>query len=110
LDSDEVIPGSTVILRGGTYKSYTDIRIRKQNITIKSMDGEWAIIETPNTPVDLNGDPVHIYYCDNAVALSFRIEWHGDDLTGDNSSGCTLQRLEIKGGAYYCIKFETTWD
>ena len=36
-----VVSGDTITLRSGTYNE--NIRIRKANITIKSMTGEWEI-------------------------------------------------------------------
>jgi hypothetical protein len=81
-------PGDEIQLRGGNYISQ-EIRINKSNLLIKSYPGEWAII-TAVTDVE-----------DISACL-----WYSDPET----SGGSLQRLEIVGGYYYAIKFETNWD
>lgn len=74
--------GDTIILRAGTYAG--DITISKNNITLRSHTGEWAIVSTGNG----TSDPSECIW-----------------ITG---SACTLSRLEVVGGSYYCIKFEGT--
>ena len=74
--------GDTIILRAGTYAG--DITISKNNITLRSHTGEWAIVSTGNG----TSDPSECIW-----------------ITG---SACTLIRLEVIGGSYYCIKFEGT--
>ncbi len=79
--------GNTIILRGGTYNEA--IEIETPNITIRSKIGEWAIIQTP-----INDENNY------AITVDFDVY----------SSGSKLQKVEIIGGFYYGIKFETKWD
>ncbi len=78
--------GDTIILRGGTYPE--KIRIREPNITIRSKSDEWAIIQIP---YDVDGEDICVYF----------------DV---DSSYSKLQRVEVIGGYYYGLKFETKWD
>lgn len=81
-------PGDVIELREGLYES-EEIRINKNNLTIRSYAGEWAIIQAPL-------DDENIASC----------IWYNDpDVTGG-----TLERLEIIGGYYYGVSFETNWD
>ena len=81
-------PGSTIILRSGTYREGTEVRVREPNITIKSRKGEWAIIELPIKNPD----------CDENSAVHFDPE----------ASGCKLQSVEVIGG-FYAVCVETTF-
>ncbi len=81
-------PGDIIELRAGTYVS-NEIRIPKSNLTLRSYSGEWAIIAAP-----LNIEDV-------ASCI-----WSNDpDVTGG-----VLENLEIKGGYYYGVSFETNWE
>ncbi|MCL1851328.1 MAG: right-handed parallel beta-helix repeat-containing protein [Bacteroidetes bacterium] len=87
-------PGSTVILRGGTYCEGTDIEVRvnKPNITIKSRKGEWAHIDLPFPPNPEDG---------NKGQSAIRFD--------PDASGCKLQSVEVTGG-FYAVVFNTKWD
>jgi len=78
--------GDKILLRGGTYNE--SIRIRLPNITIRSKSGEWAVISSP-----INDESI-------GECIRFDVD----------ASGGKLQRVEIIGGYYYGIKFETRWD
>ena len=78
--------GETITLRGGTYSE--DVRIRNANMTIRSRSGEWGIIQSV-----LDDE-------DRAIAVHFDVD----------SDGSRLERVEVTGGYYYGIKFETRWD
>jgi len=80
--------GDIIELRGGNYPS-SEIRITKNNLTIKSYHGEWAIISAPLDDEDIASC---IWYSEPDV------------------EGGTLENLEITGGYYYGISFETNWD
>ncbi|HOY07590.1 MAG TPA: right-handed parallel beta-helix repeat-containing protein [Saprospiraceae bacterium] len=81
-------PGDDIVLRGGNYTSQ-EIRINKNDLHIKSYPGEWAVI-TAVTNIE-----------DVSACL-----WYNEPET----TGGSLERLEIVGGYYYAIKFETNWD
>jgi len=81
-------PGDEILLRGGNYISQ-EIRVNKSDLHIKSYPGEWAII-TAVTNVE-----------DVSACL-----WYNEPET----TGGSLERLEIVGGYYYAIKFETNWE
>ncbi|MCF8083473.1 MAG: right-handed parallel beta-helix repeat-containing protein [Deltaproteobacteria bacterium] len=81
--------GDTLTLRSGTYQEA--IEIGRPNLTIRSMTGEWAVIQCP---ID---DP------DKGVAVAF-------DVDPEHSDGSRLERVEVIGGYWYGIKFETKWD
>lgn len=85
---EEASPGDAIELRGGTYTSQ-EIRVGKSNLTIRSYPGEWAIIIAPTNDED----------------IASCIWYNEPDVTGG-----TLERLEIVGGYYYGISFETNWD
>jgi hypothetical protein len=81
-------PGDIIELRGGNYVS-EEIRIPKSNLTIRSYPGEWAVITAVTNIEDVSS-----------------CIWYNEPET----TGGTLERLEIVGGYYYAIKFETNWD
>ena len=81
--------GSTVILRGGIYREGINVRPRKPNITIKSKQGEWAVIDL--TTYNSGHDEDSGVYFD------------------PDASGCKLQNIEIMGG-FYAVALETRWD
>jgi hypothetical protein len=81
-------PGDVIELRGGTYTS-NEIRIGVSNLTLRSYPGEWAVIVAPTNIEDVSSC---IWYDEPEV------------------TGGTLERLEIVGGYYYGISFETNWD
>lgn len=80
--------GLEIILRGGTYVS-NEIRIRNSNVKIHSYPGEWAVIRAATNVEDV------------ASCL-----WFSEPGTGNFA----LEDLEIVGGYYYGIKFESNWD
>ena len=85
---EKAAPGDIIELRGGTYTSQ-EIRVPKNNLTIRSYPGEWAIIRAVVNVEDISA-----------------CIWYNEPET----TGGTLERLEIIGGYYYGIKFETNWD
>ncbi|HMQ49475.1 MAG TPA: right-handed parallel beta-helix repeat-containing protein [Saprospiraceae bacterium] len=82
------VSGDVIELRGGQYTS-EEIRINKSNLTIRSYAGEWAVIAAPVN--------------DENIASCI---WYNDP----EVTGGTLERLEITGGYYYGVSFETNWD
>lgn len=85
---DAANPGDEILLRGGQYASQ-EIRIDKSNLYIRSYPGEWAVITAPVNDED----------------IASCIWYNEPDVTGG-----TLERLEIVGGYYYGVSFETNWD
>lgn len=85
---DEASAGDVIELRGGSYPS-NEIRINKSNLTIRSYNGEWARIEAPTNVEDI------------ASCI-----WYNEP----DVNGGLLENLEIVGGYYYGVKFETNWD
>ena len=81
--------GSTIILRGGTYREGENVRIRTPNITIKSKKNEWAIIDLTKYNPGCNEDS----------GVYFDVD----------SSGGKLKNVEVKGG-FYAVCTETRWD
>ncbi len=81
-------PGDEILLRGGTYISQ-EIRINKSDLHIKSYPGEWAVITAVTNLEDVSA-----------------CLWYNEPET----TGGSLERLEIVGGYYYAIKFETNWE
>ena len=82
------LTGDVIILRDGIYNE--NIRIRNSGITIRSETDEWAVIQSV---IDTNDE-------DRDIALIFDVD----------SEGSRLQRVEVVGGNYYGIKFQTKWD
>lgn len=80
--------GDIIELRNGTYPS-NEIRVTKSNLTIRSYAGEWAIIAAPL----------------NVEDIASCIWYNEPDVTGG-----LLENLEIKGGYYYGVSFETNWE
>lgn len=85
---DAASPGDAIELRSGAYTS-AEIRITKSQLTLRSYPGEWAIISAPVNNEDIASC---IWYNEPAV------------------TGGLLERLEITGGYYYGVSFETNWD
>ena len=85
---DAASPGDQIWLRGGQYFS-NEIRISKSNLHISSYPGKWASIAAP---VDIEDISACLWYDEPEV------------------TGGTLENLDISGGYYYAIKFETNWD
>lgn len=93
--------GDTIVLRGGTYvlngetfsiggTTYPEeVRVRNASITIKSRNGEKAIIQCP---------------IDHEADYSICVQFDPD------ADGGKLKCLEIAGGYYYGVSFETKWD
>lgn len=90
--------GDEIVLRGApalTNNVYAEaVRIRLPNITIRSQTGEWAVIQCPT----------------NDENIDVCVHFDTDTDPAQDSSGSRLQRVEIMGGYYYGIKFETRWD
>lgn len=85
---EEANPGDIIELRGGFYISH-EIRINKNNLTIRSYPGEYASL------IAITENP------DIASCI-----WYNDPET----TGGLLENLEITGGYYYGLKFESNWD
>ena len=81
-------PGDTIILRDGTYREGINVRVRTPNITIKSHEGEWAVIDLTTYNPD-----------DEDSGVYFDVD----------SSGGKLQNVEVIGG-FYAVCVETKWD
>jgi hypothetical protein len=77
-----------IILRGGTYES-KEIKFRTSNINMHSYTGEWAVIKAVTDVEDITNC---IWFREPGI------------------TNITLQNLEIIGGYYYGIKFESDWD
>ena len=80
-----VASGDVITLRAGTYSE--NVRIRRASITIQSMTGEWAVIQSV-----INDE-------DKDITVIFDVD----------SDGSRLQRVEVIGGYWYGIKFNTEW-
>jgi len=76
----------TIVLCSGIYREA--VRIRWPNVTLRSAPGHWAIVQVPTDDEE------------SGVAVTMDVD----------SSGSKIQSLEIIGGYYYGIKFETRWD
>ncbi len=91
-------PGDEVLLRGSPAVSPNrypgPVRISVAGLTLRSADGEWAVIDCP--------------WNDEAVAVCVQLDTSRNP--AEDSSGSRLQRLEIIGGYYYGVKLETRWD
>ena len=79
-------PGDVIALREGTYAG--GVTIYDPDITIRSYEGEWAVIQSP---ID-----------DSSIAQTIRFHFDAND--------GKLQNLEIVGGYYYAVKTESNWD
>ncbi len=84
--------GDEIVLRGSPAvadnRYEESIRIEIPNITVRSQDGEWAVIECP-----INNE---------SITECIRLDV--------DSSGSKIRNLEVIGGYYYGIKLETRWD
>lgn len=83
---NNVAAGDTITLRGGNYTG--GVRVDVPNVTIQSQPGEWAILTAPTTNENIDS------------VIRFNPE----------ASGGKLLRLEIVGGYYYAVMFNSTWD
>lgn len=81
----EANAGDIITLRSGVHAG--GVSITRPNITIRSMEGEYATIAAPNN------DPT------KQITVYLRVD----------SSYSKLQRLEIIGGFAYAIKIESTY-
>jgi len=81
--------GDIIELRNGTYTS-DEIKIERNNLTIRSYQGEWAKIEAP---------------VDKGEAIA-SVLWYSNPET----KGGMLERLEIVGGAFYGLFFDSNWN
>ena len=86
---EDAEPGDNVILRGGTYREGINVRVRTPNITIKSYESEWAVIDLTTYDKDADEDS----------GVYFDVD----------SSGGRLQNVEVIGG-FYAVCLETKWD
>ncbi|MCA9210631.1 MAG: right-handed parallel beta-helix repeat-containing protein, partial [Planctomycetales bacterium] len=86
---DAAKPGDTISLRNGVYEGGINIDI--DNLTIRSLPGEWAVIESPLTQW---GDG----HSDSVIRYGFDVE------------GGRLENLEITGGYWYGVMFWDWWD
>ncbi len=80
--------GLEIILRGGIHLS-EEVKFRTSNINLHSYPGEWAVIKAIMTVEDISS------------CLWFR---------EPESENITIENVEIIGGYYYGIKFESNWD
>lgn len=80
-----VSAGDSIVLRGGTYNEPNELRIRVQNVTLRSYPGEWAVIDRRSDTEDAG---VYFYV---------------------GSDGGKLQCVEVVGG-FYVFSTETMWD
>lgn len=80
--------GLEIVLRAGTHES-KEIRFRTSNLKLRSYPGEWAIIKATVNVEDI------------ASCLWF---------SEPTIKNVTLENLEIIGGYYYGLKFESNWD
>ena len=87
LDAAEA--GDTITLRNGVYEGGFQIDI--DNLTMRSMPGEWAVIESPLTRFT-DG------HQNSVIRYSYDVE------------GGRLENLEIAGGYYYGVMFWDWWD
>jgi len=81
-------PGDIIEMRSGHYLYEQRIRIGKNDLTLRSAPGEWAIIETPS---DFGTSIFSTIYYDPHVV------------------GGRLERLEIIGGWYYGVYIGSNW-
>jgi Right handed beta helix region len=72
--------GDTLILRAGTYTG--GVYMTRNNLTVRSHTGEWAIISLPTST---SGQDVTLYFA---------------------GSNCIARNLEIVGGYFYCVKID----
>ncbi|MCA9228948.1 MAG: right-handed parallel beta-helix repeat-containing protein, partial [Planctomycetales bacterium] len=86
---DAAKPGDTISLRNGVYEGGINIDI--DNLTIRSLPGEWAVIQSPLTQW---GDG----HSDSVIRYGFDVE------------GGRLENLEITGGYWYGVMFWDWWD
>jgi parallel beta-helix repeat protein len=82
---NQAAPGDEVVLRGGTYADGM-VRVNTPNLTVRSMDGEWATVSAPTH--------------NTAHGMTLWLQPRADNFT--------LRRVEVTGGYYYGIKTETT--
>lgn len=80
-------PGDTIQIRGGHYHLTDRVRVVKNDLTIRSVEGEWAILETP---INVPNIPSTIFIPGTV-------------------SGVTIENMELIGGYYYAIFLSSTW-
>jgi hypothetical protein len=76
------VDGDTITFRAGTYAGGPSIS--KNNLTLQSHTGEWAIIQRPNNVATGNDVTLYVY----------------------SGSNITIRRLELQGGYYYALKID----
>ncbi|MDQ7830166.1 MAG: right-handed parallel beta-helix repeat-containing protein [Desulfovibrionaceae bacterium] len=79
-------PGDTIVVRQGTYVEPQEIRIRVENVAIRSYPGEWAVVD--RTSETGQGSGIYFYV---------------------GSDGGSLECIEVAGG-FYAVSTETKWD
>lgn len=85
----QAVSGDVVEARSGLYQENGEVRFRGPGITLRSVPGEWAVLEAPLDDEDGYSSCV---------------------LIDPDADGTTLSRLEIAGGYYYGIMLQTKWD
>lgn len=80
--------GDEIQIRQGLYQT-PELRITQSNLTLRSYPGEWAVLQCP---VNMEDESSCIWYSEPMV------------------TGGLIENLEIVGGYYYGVKFETNWD
>ena len=85
----QAVSGDVVEVRGGTYREAAEVRFRGPGVTMRSVPGEWAVLEAP---------------VDNEADFSVCV------LLDPDADHTRLSRLEIAGGYYYGIMLQTKWD
>ncbi len=86
---DAAHPGDTITLRNGVYEG--GIHIDIDNLTIRSMPGEWAVIESPIAELSDGRN-------NSVIRYDYDVQ------------GGKLENLEVTGGYWYGIMFWDWWD
>lgn len=87
---DAAHPGDTITLRNGVYEGGLNVDI--SNLTIRSMPGEWAVIQSPVSTQWGDG------HADSVIRYGFDV------------NGGKLENLEITGGYWYGVMCWDWWD
>ncbi|MBK8206816.1 MAG: right-handed parallel beta-helix repeat-containing protein [Planctomycetes bacterium] len=74
--AQQAVAGDTIILRAGTYAG--NVELNKDNLTLRSYTGEWAVIHMPNSGTT------------NVTLWVY-------------NTGTRIERLEISGGSPYSV-------
>jgi len=81
--------GDTIEIFGGTYMLNDIVRLTRNNMTIRSREGEWAVLQAPVNDINIDY-PIYIQ--------------------NPGQHHVNIERLEIIGGYYYGIKTESDFD